>query len=359
MKLRDDLADLKPYTAGVLRPGVLKLASNENPLGPSPRALEAVAKAASRVSVYPDGSAAELRQALSRHLGVAVEQILVGNGSDEVLTLVTGAYFKPGDEGIGADITFSQYQFAVRLFGGTWKVVPLRGGAFDLEAMAAAIGPRTKMVFVCNPNNPTGTMVSHDELVHFLEHVPPNVLAVIDEAYVHYVRRADFPDTLSLLNRFPNLLISQTFSKVYGLAALRIGYALAQPEVIRHLSVVRQPFNVGTLSQAAAAAALDDQDFVSRSQSVNAEGVVFWERALDELKLIYYPTQANFIAISVRRDSKAVFEAMASAGVTIRPLASFGLPTWIRITIGTAEHNQLCLTALKKALSVVEAIPSA
>jgi len=356
MELREDLRDLKPYSAGKLKPGALKLASNENPLGPSPLGLKALTDAAASVNVYPDGAATALREALATDLKIPADQILLGNGSDEVLTLVAAAYIRPGDNAITADVTFSEYQFAVRLFGGTMKLTPLKDGAFDLSAVAAQIDARTRMVFVCNPNNPTGTHFSAVALDAFLARVPASVLVVLDEAYVHYVEAADYPDSLKLLSRFPNLLVTRTFSKIYGLAALRVGYAAASPEVIRHLSVVKQPFNVGTLGQVAAKAAVGDHAFVEQSRKVNREGLKFWTKAFADRQLFHYPTQANFIAVRVGRDAQAVFATMAEAGVTIRPLTSFGLTDWIRITIATQDQNELCLKALDKALDTVPLI---
>ena len=356
MELREDLRDLKPYAPGKLKPGALKLASNENPLGPSPLGLEALKLAAASVHVYPDGAATALREALSASLGLPADQILLGNGSDEVLTLIAGAYIRPGDNAVTADVTFSEYHFAVRLFGGTMRHTPLKDGAFDLTAVADRIDAQTRMVFLCNPNNPTGSHFSGAALDAFLARVPTSVLVVLDEAYVHYVEAADYPDSVKLMGRFPNLLVLRTFSKVYGLAALRVGYALASPQVIGHLSVVKQPFNVGTLGQIAAKAALADTAFLEQSRAVNREGLAFWHQNFRRLGLFHYPTQANFIAVRLQRDAQAVFAAMADAGVTIRPLTSFGLNDWIRITIGTRDQNELCLKALEKALDTVPLI---
>jgi histidinol-phosphate aminotransferase len=356
MELREDLRDLKPYIPGKLVPGILKLASNENPLGPSPLALQALTGAVDSVHRYPDGAAKALRETLSVSLEVSADQVLLGNGSDEVLTLIAGAYIRSGDNAVTADVTFSEYQFAIRLFGGSLKYTALKDGAFDLAAVAEAIDSRTKMIFLCNPNNPTGGYFSKALLEAFLGRVPPSVLVVLDEAYVHYAQAPDFPDSLRLLERFPNLLVLRTFSKIYGLAALRVGFAVSSSEIIQHLSVVKQPFNVGTLGQVAAKAALDDQAFVERSRTVNREGRQFWNEALTGLNLFHYPTQANFIAVRVGRNAQAVFLAMVDAGVTIRPLTSFGLADWIRITIGTLDQNQLCLKALRHALDTVPLI---
>lgn len=356
MELREDLRDLKPYAPGKLKPGALKLASNENPLGPSPRAQEALTAAVSTVHVYPDGAASALREALSESLGVPADRFVLGNGSDEVLTMIAGAYIRPGDNAVTADVTFSEYQFAIRLFGGSVKYAPLKAGAFDLTAIADRIDGQTKMVFVCNPNNPTGGYFGQADLEAFLARVPSSVLVVLDEAYCHYAEATDYPDSLRLLDRYPNLLVLRTFSKVYGLAALRVGFAVASAQIAGHLAVVKQPFNVGTLGQVAAKAALSDIDFVEQSRAVNRDGLKFWTGALTRLGLFAYPTQANFIAIQIKRDAQAVFAAMADAGVTIRPLTSFGLRDWIRVTIGTRDQNELCVKALEKALDTVPLI---
>ncbi len=356
MELREDLRDMKPYSPGKLMPGVLKLASNENPLGPSPLAQQALVAAADSVHVYPrrSGERPEGR-AFGRTERFSRPDCL-GNGSDEVLTLIAGAYVRVGDNAVTADVTFSEYQFAVRLFGGSMKFTPLKDGAFDLSAVLEAIDPKTKMVFLCNPNNPTGGYFSTRTLEDFLSKVPASVLVVLDEAYAHYAQAADFPDSMKLLGRFSNLLVLRTFSKIYGLAALRVGFAIASNEVIQHLSVVKQPFNVGTLGQVAAKAALGDTAFVDRSRSVNREGKLFWNDALSRLGLFFYPTQANFVAVRVDRNAQTVFHTMAEAGVTIRPLTSFGLSDWIRITIGTLEQNRQCLKALQHALDTVPVI---
>jgi histidinol-phosphate aminotransferase len=356
MDLREDLRDLKAYTPGKVKSGALKLSSNENPLGPSPKGLEALLAAASGVNVYPDGAALALRDTLASTLGLPADHIIVGNGSDEILTLIAGAYLRPGDNAVTADVTFSEYNFAVRLFGAQTRFTALKGAAFDLDAIAARVDERTRIVFLCNPNNPTGGYFSEADLTAFLSRLPATVLVVLDEAYCHYAEAADYPNSLRLLARWPNLLVTRTFSKVYGLAALRVGYALASPTIIGHLAVVKQPFNVGTLGQLAARAALGDTEFVEKSRAVNREGVKFWTEALTRRGLAFHPTQANFIAVQLGRDSQLVFAAMAEAGVTIRALTSFGLPEWIRITVGTRSQNEVCLKALDRALDTVPLI---
>ncbi|NNM54943.1 MAG: histidinol-phosphate transaminase [Spirochaetales bacterium] len=344
MKLREDLADLPPYAAGKLKPGAIKLASNENPWGPSPLAIEAVKAHLDRSHIYPDGGAQALKSAIAEHWSLLETQITVGNGSDEVLSLIAGAYIRPGDNALIANHTFSEYQFSVRLFGGTLKKVPLTDYTFDLEAFSKAVDEKTRIVFLCNPNNPTGTYFSHEALERFLEKLSPEILVVLDEAYAHYADAPDFPRSKDLLARFANLVVLRTFSKVYGLAALRVGYAVSSSAIARDLSVVRQPFNVGSLSQAAAQAALGDEAFLTKSLETNRTERDRLTREFGR-SLRVLPSQANFLAVHVKTDSAAVFQALAEAGVTIRPLASFGMPDWVRITVGTPEQNDFLLKA--------------
>ncbi len=347
MKLREDLADLPPYVAGKLKPGAIKLASNENPWGPSPLAMEALRDHMDRSHIYPDGGAQALKSALSTHWGLPEAQFTVGNGSDEVLSLIAGAYIRPHDNALIANHTFSEYQFSVRLFGGTLKKVPLKDYTFDLEAFRQAVDAKTRMVFLCNPNNPTGTYFTHEALEGFLEKLSPEVLVVLDEAYVHFADAPDFPRAPELLARFPNLLVMRTFSKVYGLAALRVGYAVSSANIARDLSVVRQPFNVGSLSQAAAQAALGDTVFILNTVEHNRQERDRLTRELGR-NLRVLPSQANFVAVHVKTDAAVVFQKLAEAGVTIRPLASFGMPDWVRISVGTPEENDFLLKAWKQ-----------
>lgn len=350
MRIREDLRDLPPYVPGRYQPGAVKMASNENPWGPSPLALGAIRSELERLHIYPEGSSLKLREAIAENLAVSPDQILAGNGSDEVLTLIAGAYIRPGLNGVTSENTFSEYQFSVRLFGGRMKFAPQKKGFYDLDAIAGLVDEDTRLVFLCNPNNPTGTYVPGADLEAFLSRMPDTLLVVLDEAYCHYATAADFPSSLELLGRYPNLVILRTFSKIYGLASLRVGFAVARPEIIRDLLVVKQPFNVGSLAQAGAAAALKDVDFVGRSRAANEEGRILIETGLSELGLSFLPTQANFIAIHVRTDAAGLFRQMMALGVTIRPLASFGLPDWIRVTIGKPEHNELFLRALRDVL---------
>jgi histidinol-phosphate aminotransferase len=350
MKIRECLKDMVPYSPGKLKPGAIKLASNENPLGISPKASDAVKQSIASISLYPDGACVKLKKALSKQHNLASANFCVGNGSDEVLVLIAGAYIEPGDNAVTSQTTFSEYTFATKLFGGTMKYAPMVDGCFQLDAIASLIDAKTKLVFLCNPNNPTGTSFSNDELMAFMKKVPKDTLVVLDEAYREYVDRNDFPESISLLNEYDNVIILRTFSKIYGLAGLRVGYGIARPEVITDMEKTRAPFNVNSLAQAAACAALDDTDFVNKSRAVNREGKTYLYASFDKLGLKYYKTDANFILVYINQDCVAAFEKMMSLGITIRPLRSFGLNDAIRVTIGTPEQNEFFVRCLERVL---------
>src|SRR5690606_25042080 len=358
---RPALARIEPYQPGkpideVKRElgldDVVKLASNENPLGPSPKAVQALKGALDQLHIYPDGAFVDLRQALSRRVGLPPEQIIVGNGSDGIIKLLAEAYLEPGDEIVCAQPTFSQYAFAARLMGAREVLVPLKEMRHDLEAMAAAIGPRTKAVVICNPNNPTGTTVTEAELGAFMEKVPRHVVVVLDEAYQEYVETPDTVQGRQWVDRQGhNVLVLRTFSKIYGLAALRVGYCMGPAPGIAALKRVQEPFQTNALAQMAALAALSDEEHVSESRRVNQEGKRYFYRRLEELGLKYVPTEANFILIDVGRDSRAVFQELLRHGVIVRAGAAFGLPTHLRVTIGTQEQNERFFAALAAVLS--------
>jgi len=353
MKIRESVKDLIPYSAGVKIKGVLKLASNENPLGGSPKAYGAIKKAAKELALYPDGAYHELRDSLAEHLKVKKENLIIGNGSDELITILALTYLNPKEEVVMAKETFSEYYFATQLMAGKAVQVPLVEGKHDLPAMKKAITKKTKLVFLCNPNNPTGTYFSQEELDQFMEGISEDVLVVLDEAYYEYVTAQDYPQTIPMLKKHNNLLILRTFSKVYGLAALRVGYAIASSDIINDLWKAKQPFNVGTLGQVAAKAALTDQKFVQKSQKLNAEGLKQIQQELAEMNLFSYPTETNFICVQVKAEAKEVFEKMMTKGVTIRALTGFGMTDWIRITIGTKKQNDFVMQALAETLTEI------
>jgi len=353
MKTRAILQRLKPYVPGRRIPGWIKLSSNENPLGPSPRALDAVASVATDVHRYPDGSVHDLRQELAQRWKVSDDMVIVGNGSDEILVMIAGAVVEPGVNVVTGEHTFSQYAFASRIFGGEVRTARMPHGAFDLESVSAQMDDRTRIVFLCSPNNPTGGTIGARALRGFLENVPAHVLVVIDEAYGEYVETDDYPDTVALVGRHENLVRLRTFSKIYGLAALRVGYGIAQPNVIEALGKLRQPFNVGTISQAAALAALADEEFVRQSLANNRREKARLYRYLTDAGIDSYPTQANFVCARFdgALDGGAVraAESLQERRIAVRPLGSFGMPEYLRISIGLPHE----MDALYEALDAI------
>ncbi len=326
---------------------VIKLASNENPYGSSPKAKEAIAAQLDNLAIYPDGASLKLRWDLAEVLGVKPAQLIFGNGSDENLLMISRAYLSEGTNTVMATPTFSQYRSNAIIEGAELIEVPLKNGVHDLEAMAAAINEQTRVVWVCNPNNPSGTIVTTTELEAFLKKVPQNVLVVLDEAYYEYVVDPEYPQTVPMLADHPNLIILRTFSKIYGLATLRVGYGIASEELVSQLEHVREPFNTGTLGQVAARAALHDQEFVKACRERNREGMKQFTDAFDEWGLDYYPSQTNFILVNLNRDSDEVFKKLLSQGIIIRSGNALGHPGYQRITIGTPEQNEKVLSVLK------------
>jgi len=332
---------------------VIKLASNENPFGCSPKAKEAIRAEIESTSLYPDGGAVELTKALAAHLGVKPEQIIFGAGSDEVILMIARAYLVKGDETVMASHTFPQYKHNCEVEGAVSIEVPLKEGKHDLPAMLARINEKTKIVWICNPNNPTGTMVNRAELLDFLKRVPPHVLVVLDEAYIEYTDSPDFPDGIELLPDFKNLITLRTFSKIYGLASLRIGYGVGHPEVIHSINQVREPFNTSRFAQAAAKAALADTDFIVYCREQNAKGIAYLCGQFDRLGLSYYPAYGNFIMVDVKRPAKEVFEALLRKGLIVRGGHALDFPTKIRVTVGSAEQNAKFIAALEQVLEEV------
>ncbi|MFT9847577.1 histidinol-phosphate transaminase [Aneurinibacillus sp. REN35] len=325
---------------------VIKLASNENPFGSSPKVKEAIIAELDLLPIYPDGACLELRSAVASFLTVEEQSLIFGNGSDEIVMLIARAYLEAGVNTIMAAPTFSVYKTNAVIEGAEVIEVPCINGAHDLDAMAARINEQTRVVWVCNPNNPTGLMIEEEELVSFLERVPEHVLVVLDEAYVEYVKSTSFPKSIDLLATYKNIIVLRTFSKIYGIAALRVGYGIASPEIVDKLNRVREPFNVNHLAQKAAVAALSDQEFVSRCRTANAEGLAQVYAELDALGVPYYPSETNFVYMMPERASKELFEEMLRQGVIIR-----AFPQAIRVTIGSREQNEKMLAALKSVLA--------
>jgi histidinol-phosphate aminotransferase len=338
---------------GLPADSIIKLASNENPFGPSPLAQAAMQKAIAGVNLYPDGNAFYLKQKLAAKLGVEPANLILGNGSNEIIEFIGHALL--GGGGATADVVVSQYCFAVypivtALFGANLITVPAKNYGHDLLAMLRAITPRTRIIFVANPNNPTGTLASREEVIRFINDVPDDVLLVMDEAYIDF---CDDPlDLVPLVRKGtkPNLILMRTFSKIYGLAGLRIGYGIGQPEFVAVLEKIRQPFNINLLAQTAAMAALDDAEHVRRTRQNNFAGLKFFEQAFRNLKLEFVPSAANFILVHVGKGRK-VFEALQKQGVIVRPMDGYQLPEWIRITVGTPQENERCLGVLKAVLN--------
>jgi len=351
--IRPNISELPPYQAGRKEPGKIKLASNENPHGPSPRAIEAARLHLDSMHLYPDGAASQLVNAIARHHSLPEGWIIPGNGSDEILMLAAATFLLPGDEVIIADHTFSVYETVSRIFDATVKTVALKAGFWDTAALKEAISPKTKIIFLCSPNNPTGTVISSAELENFLRQVPPHTLVLLDEAYAEFSDSPDFPDSRMLVHQYANLLVTRTFSKLYGLAGFRIGYGFGQAELIAALQRVRPPFSTSSLAQAAGCAALEDGEFIKLSLKTNLEGRAWLSGEISKLGLKQLPSQANFICVETRRDAQAMFRAISDGGVTIRPLTSFGLPSCIRISVGTAGQNRLLVEALAAALGQV------
>ena len=328
----------------------VKLASNENPLGPSPRALEAARRAAAVVHRYPDAHCTELRSALARRLGVGGEQLVFGCGSDEILELLAKAYLGPGAAAVFAWPSFAMYPIVTQGMGATAVAVPLdERFVHDLPALGRAIDARTRLVMVCNPNNPTGTSVGAAAFDRFAASLPEEVILVVDEAYCEYARRPDYPDALAWVARRPGTITLRTFSKLYGLAGLRVGYGVGDPELIAILERVRHPFNVNSPAQAAALAALDDADHIERSRRCNGEGIAYLERELGQLGIPTAETDANFVLAQI---GAGTAEQLLRRGVIVRPLGGFGLGEHARITVGLPEENERLVRALREVLGV-------
>lgn len=355
LNVHPDIASLSPYVPG--KPieelqrelgltRVIKLASNENPLGSSPKALTALHEGNSALHRYPDGGAFRLREALANHWKVTLDHVILGNGSDEILGLLARTFLAPGDEAVMADQTFVIYKMEVTAAHGKPVVVPLKQWRHDLQAMAAAVTDRTKLLFLCNPNNPTGTMVTAEEVELLLSRVPPHVVLVFDEAYFEYVRSQQFPDSMAYVRQGRNVIVLRTFSKIYGLAGLRIGYGVATAEIISFLNRVRPPFNANSLAQRTALAALGDEEHVARSRTVNEAGMRQMVNGLYSLGFTPIPSEANFVFVDVGRDGRAVFEALLREGIIIRHIEG----AMVRVTIGLEEENREFLAALKRVI---------
>ena len=331
---------------GLKEEEIIKLASNENPLGPSPKALEAMRRTLERAHFYPDGGGYELRGAIAQRLGVTRENIVLGNGSNEIIEFIGHAFFRPGDEVVVARHSFAVYHLMAQLFGASTVEVPDPHFTADLDGMLAAITPKTRTVFIANPNNPTGTMVGQEEIDRFMAKVPEHVLVVFDEAYHEFLDEGQAPDGLPYVRAGRNVVVMRTFSKIMGLANLRIGYGITTPELAAVLQRTRQPFNANGIAQAGALAGLLDEEHMNKTRALTHEGRTYLQSEFAAMCLEYVPSVANFVLVKVG-DGKAIFEAMLRKGIILRAMGSYGLPEWIRISIGTMEQNRRCIEELK------------
>ena len=355
LHIHPTIASLKPYSPGKplselerelgIREAV-KLASNENPWGPSPKALRVLEKASATLHRYPDGGAHELRQALAKKWQVSQDQILVGNGSDEVISLLIKTFLAPGDEAVMADLTFVMYRLSVLGGHGVPIEVPLKNWTHDLSAMVDAVTDRTRLFFICNPNNPTGTMLSVSEIEAVLAKIPEHVVVVFDEAYYEYVRDAAYPDSLRYVRDGRPVVVLRTFSKIYGLAGLRVGYGITTPEIAGYVNRVRPPFNVNSLAQEAAQAALLDEEHVAKSRAMNEAEMTFLEEGLGKLGFKTIPTQANFIYFDAGMDGARLYDALLHEGVIVRHIRG----AMIRVTIGQPTENRRLLESLQHVM---------
>lgn len=335
---------------GLPAASIIKLASNENPLGPSPKAMAAMRDVIANLHLYPDGNAFYLKQALAKKLGVHTPNLILGNGSNEIIEFVGHAYMAPGVDVVVSQYCFAVYPLVTKLFGANLISVPAQNYGHDLTAMLKAITPNTRVVFVANPNNPTGTLASKEALRQFVDAIPENVLLALDEAYIEFLDDpADFVAEIRDGKR-QNVVIMRTFSKIFGLAGLRLGYGIAHPELISAFEKIRQPFNINAIAQAGALAALSDDEHTRRTRENNSAGLRFFQAACRELKLESIPSAANFLLLKVG-EGQRVFDALQREGVITRPMGGYQLPEWIRISIGSPAENARCLDGLKKVLA--------
>ncbi|MFN7139594.1 MAG: histidinol-phosphate transaminase [Limisphaerales bacterium] len=360
LQLNPSLATLPVYQPGRpieevarelnLKPeNIIKLASNENPLGPSPKAKAAMENVLKNLHLYPDGNAFYLKRKLADKLGLETSNLILGNGSNEIIEFVGHAFMRPGVDVVVSEYCFAIYPIIAKLFGANLITVPARNYGHDIPAMIAAITPNTGVMFVANPNNPTGTLAPREHIVELINKVPDHVLLVMDEAYVEFL--GDSVDLLPFIRSGarPNLLLMRTFSKIFGLAGLRLGYGIAVPQLVSALEKVRQPFNINAIAQAGAMAGLDDSEHLERTRENNFAGLNLYETEFRKMKLEYVPSAANFILVKVG-DGQRVFDELQKLGVITRPMGGYQLPEWIRISVGTPSENQRCIAALKQVL---------
>ena len=357
--LNPEVMKVKPYAPG--KPiseltrelglsNIIKLASNENPLGPGPKAIAAMQAELSETARYPVGDAFELRHRLAQHLEVNPDQLTFGNGSNEVLNLIAKAFLNPDVEVIFSQYAFIVYKIASQLTGTKIVETPAKNWGHDLDTMQNAITAKTRLIFIANPNNPTGTLVKSKQLKQFLENIPDDIIVVIDEAYHEYVQHSEYQSAINWMTEHPNLIVTRTFSKVYGLAGLRIGYSISQPEIAKVLNAIREPFNVNHLAQVAALASLDDKGHVTKSIEINNQGMQQLQHGFDALGIEYIPSQANFITINVTQPAVEIYEQLLQQGIIVRPLNGYNMPNSLRITVGLPDESEALLNCLEHIL---------
>jgi histidinol-phosphate aminotransferase len=330
---------------------VIKLASNENPLGASPKALAAIKNQINELALYPDASGHDLKQAIAKLWQIQPDQITLGAGSEALFVLIGQAFVKPGQDVIISQYGFATFTIATRIFQGNVVTVPAKEWGHDLEATLKAVTPNTRLIFLANPNNPTAAWHDHDTLVKFFERLPSDIIVVLDEAYAEFMTdEKNYPDSKKLLSQYPNIIITRTFSKLHGLAGLRIGYAISHPEAADMLNRVKLPFNVASTAMVAAIAALDDHDHIEATLNLNREGMQYYKEELTKMHIAFLPPAGNFMTIDVARDCGAVYQSLLREGVIVRPLTGYGLPTFLRVSIGTMTENQRFIQSLRKVL---------
>ena len=332
---------------------IIKLASNENPIGPGKKAIAAIQQAMTGLALYPDGSGFSLKEALSKKYSVSSEQITLGNGSNELLELVARAFLTPAHEVVFSQYAFAVYPIVTQSVGAKAVVVPALNYGHDLDGMLKAVTDKTRIVFIANPNNPTGTLLSQESVERFVSALPDTCICVLDEAYFEFVSSVESIDSIEWLKKFPNLLITRTFSKAYGLAGLRVGYGLSNPEMADILNRVRQPFNNNTLALVAAEAALNDEEHLRETIHVNASGMVQLTEGFKALNLEWIPSSGNFVLVDLKQSGQVIYDALLRKGVIVRPVGNYELPNHLRISIGTEAENKVFLKALAETLNNV------
>lgn len=359
MKVRDAILGLKAYQAGkpideVKRElgleDIIKMASNENPLGCSPEVQKVIANLAGGVNLYPDASNYELKKAISQHLGVSTNQIFCGAGSDLLIRVICNLFVNPGDETIMPEVSFQRYEDSTQLMGGKIVKIPMKNHGIDIEKTISSINEKTRVIWLCTPNNPTGPILTNEELLSALNRIPSEIIVVVDEAYNEYVTDDRYPVTIPLLEKYENMIILRTFSKAYGLAGLRLGYGIASEEITQHMNTIIGPFDTNIIAQAAAIAALKDQEFLKRVVDENKRGKLYFYKEFERMGLEYIVTEANFIMVNINTDDKVVFQALLRRGIIVRPGHLFGMNSWLRVSIGTMEQNMRFISELEKIL---------